>query len=118
MRSSPLECLTQPGIAWPCPSRRRRQRFTSPGSSKGCEGSVEQGVETPLDQRSGLMGGMAGGSVERRALDMLDGVIEQAVDMVVQRFPASDREADETKRRMKETASREINRLVAEGQGM
>ncbi len=71
-----------------------------------------------MDQISDMMGGLMGASVEQQALGMVDGVIDQAVNFVVQRFPASSNQADETKRSIKEAAWREINRLVAEGQQM
>jgi hypothetical protein len=68
-----------------------------------------------MDQKSDLMSGAMGGSLEQQAVSMLDGVIDQAVNMVVQRFPASARKAEEAKRRIKESAHREISQLVAEG---
>lgn len=71
-----------------------------------------------MDQISDLMGGPMGGSVEQQALGMVDDVIDQAINLVVQRFPASSNQADETKRRIKEAAWQEINRLVAKGQRM
>jgi hypothetical protein len=68
-----------------------------------------------MDQNADLMSGPMGGSLEQQAVAMLDGVIDQAVAMVVQRFPSSARKAEETKRRIKEAAHREISQLVAEG---
>lgn len=68
-----------------------------------------------MDQKSDLMSGAMGGSLEQQAVSMLDGAIDQAVNMVVQRFPSSERKAEGTKRRIKEAAHREITQLVAEG---
>ncbi len=68
-----------------------------------------------MDQPFDVMSGPMGGSLEQQAVSLLDGAIDQAVNMVVQRFPSSERKAEETRRRIKEAAHREISQLVAEG---
>ena len=68
-----------------------------------------------MDQKSDLQSGPMGGSLEQQAVSMLDVTIDQAVNMVVQRFPNSKHKAEGTKRRIKEAAHREISQLVAGG---
>jgi hypothetical protein len=74
--------------------------------------------ETPMDQMSELKSEHMGGSVDQQAMRMIDNVIDQAVDMVVQQFPASSNNVNEIKLRMKSAINWEIHRLVSQGQQM
>ena len=71
-----------------------------------------------MDQMSELMTGYMGGSVEQQALRLIDNVIDQAVNLVVQHFPASSNKADETKLHIKAAINREIHQLASQGQQM
>ncbi len=59
------------------------------------------------------MKGQGGGVIAQQATRMIDGVVDQAVDMIVQRVPAAGGKADMAKQRIKETVNREINNLVS-----
>jgi hypothetical protein len=71
-----------------------------------------------MDQKTDLEGGLRGGSVEQEAISMVDGVVDQAVNLVVQRFPKAADKADEARQRIKEAVFKELNRLASQGQGM
>jgi|GEM_PF-5568802 len=71
-----------------------------------------------MDQTTDLEGGLRGGSVEQEAMSLVDGVIDQAVNLVVQRFPSASGKAEEAKQRIKAAVNREINQLVAQGHQM
>lgn len=71
-----------------------------------------------MDQQTDLEGGLRGGSVEQEAISMIDGVVDQAVNLVVQRFPSASDKADEARARIKEVVFKELNRLASQGQGM
>lgn len=71
-----------------------------------------------MDQISDLKSGNMGGSVEQQAMRLIDNVVDQAVDLIVQHFPASSDNANETKLRVISAINREIHRLTSEGQQM
>lgn len=71
-----------------------------------------------MDQISDLKTGSMDGSVEQQAMRLIDNVVDQAVHLVVQQFPASSDNANEAKLRIKSAINREIHRLTSEGQQM
>ena len=71
-----------------------------------------------MDQMSELKSGHMNGSVEQQAMRMIDNVVDQAVHLVVQQFPASSGKVNETKLRLKSAINREIHLLVSQGQQM
>ena len=71
-----------------------------------------------MDQMSELKSGHMNGSVEQQAMRMIDNVIDQAVHLVVQQFPASSDTVNETKLRLKSAINREIHQLVSQGHQM
>ena len=71
-----------------------------------------------MDQMSNLKSEQMDGSVEQQALSMIDGVVDQAVDLIVQRFPASSNKADEAKLRIKSAVHQEIHGLASQGRQM
>jgi hypothetical protein len=71
-----------------------------------------------MDQNTNLESGLRGGSVEQEAMSMISGVVEQAVNLVVQRFPAAASHADEARHRIDEAVFKELNTLAGHGQKM
>lgn len=71
-----------------------------------------------MDQISDLKTGSMDGSVEQQAMRLIDNVVDQAVHLVVQHFPASDGKVNEAKLRIKSAINREIHRLTSEGRQM
>lgn len=71
-----------------------------------------------MDQISDLKNGYMDGSLEQQAMRLIDNVVDQAVHLVVQQFPASSDNANEAKLRIKSAINREIHRLASEGRQM
>ena len=71
-----------------------------------------------MDQISTMKNGYMDGSVEQQAMRLIDNVVDQAVHLVVQQFPASSDNANEAKLRIKSAINREIHRLASEGRQM
>ncbi|HEX6777463.1 MAG TPA: hypothetical protein VF099_04630 [Ktedonobacterales bacterium] len=71
-----------------------------------------------MDQISDLKRGSMDGSVEQQAMRLIDNVVDQAVHLIVQQFPASSGDVNEAKLRIKSAINREIHRLTSEGQQM
>jgi hypothetical protein len=62
---------------------------------------------------SDAMRGQAGGAITQQAAGMIDGAVDQAVNMVVQRVPAASGKADGVKQRIKDVVHQEINKLAS-----
>ncbi len=62
---------------------------------------------------SDAMRGQTGGAVTQQASSMIDGAVDQAVNMIVQRVPAASGKADGVKQRIKDVVHQEINKLAS-----
>jgi hypothetical protein len=59
------------------------------------------------------MRGQAGGMVTQQAESMIDGVVDQAMNLIQQRMPAASGKTDMAKQRIKDVVHQELGKLTS-----
>ena len=59
------------------------------------------------------MKGQGGGMVTQQAESMIDGVVDQAINLIEQRLPAASGKTDSAKQRIKDVVHQELGKLTS-----